>query len=162
MANTITVAEKIRDLFKVAFGDKFRMYRVGDPIVPPQSELPAIYVTETSADFEVEATGYDSITHHIFIQIVFNKKDELGKPVEGNTMDTIIDNVIYGRDATTNEYALNTIMGVLRKNFTLDGLSVNTIGNAKKGVVPRPQDMLTVEGQIDITVDELQVVNNRS
>jgi hypothetical protein len=162
MANKLTVAEKIRDLFKSAFGDAFRMYRVGDPIIPPQSELPAVYVTETSVDFSADATGYDAIKHHIFIQLVLNKKDELGRPVDGNTLDTIIDNFIYGRDLTTNEYATNSVMGVLRKNFTLDGLSVNTIGNAKKGVVPRPQDMLTAEGQIDFTVDELQPVNNRS
>lgn len=161
MGNKLTAAETITNLFKTAFGDKFRMYRVGDPITPPLSMLPAIFVTETSVDFEQDATGYDKIVHHLLIQIVFNKKDEMGKPVDGNTLDTIIDNIIYARDESTNEYVPNTIMGVLRKNYTIDGLSIETIGNARKGVVPRPETLLTSEGQVEITMSELQPVTGR-
>lgn len=162
MGNKLTVSEVIINLFKTAFGDQFKLYRVGDPIVPPASALPAVFVTENLVEFNQDATGYDKIVHHLVIQIVFNKKDEMGRPVDGNTLDTIIDNIIYGRDESTNEYLANTIMGVLRTNYTLGGLSVETIGDARKGVVPRPETMLTVEGQIELTVSELQPVNNRS
>lgn len=162
MGNKITVSEVIRDLFKTAFGDHFRMYRVGDPILPAQSELPAVFISETSVSFKQDATGYDLITHNILIQLVHNKKDELGKPVDGNTLDTILDNEIYGRDPSTNEYLPNTLMGVLRKNLTLGNLSIETISDAKKGVVARPQDMITAEAQVSVQVTELQPVNNRS
>ena len=162
MGIKLTVAQTIANLFKDAFGDEFKLYRVGDPIVPGQSELPAIFVTETLVEFQQDATGYDKIVHHLLTQIVYNKKDEMGRPVEGNTLDTIIDNIIYGRDDQTNEYLPKSIMGVLRKNYTLGGLSIDTISDAKKGVVPRPEEMLTVEGHIEITVSELQPVNNRS
>lgn len=161
MATKITVAETLRDLFKESLGDRFKLYRVGDPILPGQSQLPAIFITETAVDFEQDATGMDKISHHLLIQVVYNKKDELGRPEKGNTLDTEIDNVIYGRDATTGAYLPNTIMGLLRTNYTLGGLSIETIGDARKGVVPRPEQMLTVEGQIEITVSELQEVNNR-
>ena len=162
MAEKLTVAQIIVNLFKDAFGDQFKLYRVGDPIKPGQSELPAIFVTDQNVDFEQDATGYDKLTHHLLVQLVFNKKDEMGAPVDGNTLDTIIDNYMFGRDASTNAYLANSIMGVLRSNLTLGGVTVETLGSVRKGVVPRPEEMLTVEGHVEITASELQPVNNRS
>lgn len=162
MSTKLTVAQVIVNLFKDAFGDQFKLYRVGDPITPGQSQLPAIFVTDQNIDFEQDATGYDKLTHHLLVQLVFNKKDELGQPVEGNTLDTIIDNLMFGRNASTNAYLSNSIMGVLRANLTLGGITVETIGNVRKGVVPRPEEMLTVEGHVEVTATELQPVNNRS
>lgn len=158
----ITVAEKLVNLFKDAFGDAFRLYRVGDPIIPGQSELPAIFVTETQLQILQDATGYDGLKHTITIQLVFNKKDEMGRPVEGNTLDTILDNYIYGRDPSTNEYSPDSIMGVLRTNFTLDNMTIQTEAIVRKELVVRPEDALTAEASIIIEVHELQAVNNRT
>jgi len=158
----ITVAEKLVNLFKDAFGDSFRLYRVGDPIIPGLSELPAIFVTETQLQVLQDATGYDGLKHSIIIQLVFNKKDEMGRPVEGNTLDTIIDNYVYGRDPSTNEYSTDSIMGVLRTNFTLDNMTIQTEAIVRKELVVRPEDQLTAEASINIEVHELQAVNNRT
>ena len=161
MPNKLTVSEIVLNLLKDAFGDQFRLYRVGDPIQPGQSQLPAIFVTETQLKVNQGATGMDELVHSLEIQIVFNKKDELGNPNEGNTLDTIIDNCIFGVDEDTGEYLPNSILGLIRKNITLGGLSFDTQVEVRKGIVPRPQEMLTAEGQVDITVSEFQVVNNR-
>lgn len=158
----ITVAEKLVNLFKTAFGDAFRLYRVGDPITPGQSELPAIFVTETQLQILQDATGLDALKHTIVIQLVFNKKDEMGRPVEGNTLDTILDNYIYGRDPADSEYAERSIMGVLRTNFTLDDMTIQTEAIVRKELVVRPQEELTAEATITIEVHELQPVNNRT
>lgn len=158
----LTVAEKLRDLFKTAFGDGFRLYRVGDPITPGQSELPAIFVTETGLEVLQDATGYDGLKHTITIQVVYDKKSELGRPVEGNTLDTIIDNWVYGRDPTTNEYSPNSILGVLRTNFTLDDMTIQNEARISKELVSRPKEELTAEATMVIEVHELQPVNNRS
>lgn len=162
MANKLTVSEILLNLFKVAFGDQFRLYRVGDPITPGQSMLPAIFVTETNLPIEQDATGYDELTHNIFIQVVYNKKVEMGRPTEGNTLDTILDNIVFGRDATTGAYLDNTIVGVLRTNLTVSGLAVNSKITIRKGVVPRPEEMITAEAHIEATITELQAVNNRT
>lgn len=161
----ITVAEKILELFKAAFGDTFKLYRVGDPIILGQSLLPAILVTETALQVAQDATGYDGLIHSINIQVVFNKKDEMGRPVEGNTLDTILDNYVYGRDTGTNEYSEKSIMGVLRKNFTLENMTIQQEATVRKTLVTRPQDAeqdITAEATIEIEVHELQVVNDRT
>lgn len=158
----ITVAEKILQLIQDAFGDAFKVYRVGDPIRPGQSELPAIYVTESNVQVVQDATGYDGLIHNLLIQVVFNKKDEMGRPVDGNTLDTILDNWIYGRDPSTNEYSTKSIMGVLRANLTMDNMTIQQEVTVKKGIVPRPEQEITAEGQIEIEVHELQPVNNRT
>jgi len=160
----ITVAEKIRDLFAAAFGDTFKMYRVGDPIILGQSQLPAILVTETALEVAQDATGYDGLIHSLTIQVVYNKKDEMGRPIEGNTLDTSLDNYTDGRDPDTNEYAELSIMGILRRNFTLDNMTIQQEATVRKTLVARPQDAeqdLTAEATIEIEVHELQVVNNR-
>lgn len=158
----ITVAEKLVSLLKAAFGDDFRLYRVGDPIIPGASELPAIFVTETQLQILQDATGYDGLKHTVVIQLVFNKKDEMGKPVDGNTLDTVMDNCIYGRDPADNEYAEKSVMGVLRTNFTLDNQTIQTEAIVRKELVVRPEEELTAEATITIEVHELQAVNNRT
>jgi len=162
MTTRQTVAQKLLSLLQNTFKDQFRTYRVGDPILPGQEDLPAIFVTETQLKVKQGATGMDELEHSLEIQIVFNKKDELGNPDNGNTLDTKIDTCIFGIDEETGEYLDASILGLIRKNLTLDGLSFDTQVEVRKGIVPRPQDMLTAEGQVDVTISEFQVVNNRT
>lgn len=160
----ITVAERVRDLIKAAFGDDFKLYRVGDPIRVGQSELPAIFVTETALQVAQDATGQDGLIHSLTIQVVYNKKDEMGRPVEGNTLDTILDNIVYGRDPSTDEYADKSIMGVLRTNYTLENMTIQQEATVRKTLVLRTnsEEDTTAEAVIDFEVHELQVVNSRT
>lgn len=157
-----TVVETIRDLFKDGFGDQFRTYRIGDPIEIGESMLPAIFVTESSVSFTQDATGYDALSHNIVIQVVLNKKDDLGRPDDGNTLDLELDNLLYGRDETTGEYLVNSVVGILRKNLTLGNLSIDTVSDIRKEFVIRPAEKVTVEANVEVTVSELQPVNNRT
>lgn len=160
----ITVAEKIRDLIKDTFGDYFRLYRVGDPIRIGQTSLPAIFVTETALEVTQDATGYDGLIHSITIQVVFNKKDEMGRPIEGNTLDTILDNIVYGRDPSDNEYSEKSILGILRTNYTMGGLTIQQDATVRKTLVIRTnsEEDTTAEATMEIEVHEIQAVNNRS
>lgn len=160
----ITIAERIRDIIRTAFADSFKLYRVGDPIRLGHSELPAILVTETALQVAQDATGYDAIIHSLVIQVVYSKKDELGRPVEGNTLDTILDNIVYGRSTTTGEYSTMSILGILRKNYTMDNATIQQEVNVRKALVLRSasEEDTTAEATIEIEVHELQVVNNRT
>jgi hypothetical protein len=156
-----TVAETIRDLFKDNFGDQFRTYRIGDPIEIGESMLPAIFVTESSVSFAQDATGYDEISHNIVVQVVLNKKDDLGRPDDGNTLDLELDNLLYGRDKTTGLFLDNSVVGLIRKNLTLGNLSVDIISDIRKEFVIRPEERVTVEANVELTVTELQPVGSR-
>jgi hypothetical protein len=159
----ITVAERVRDLIRDVFGDDFKLYRVGDPIRIGQSNLPAIFVTETALEIAQDATGYDALIHSLTIQVVYNKKDEMGRPIEGNTLDTILDNIVYGRDPSTDEYAAKSVLGILRTNFTLDGMTIQQEVTTRKTLVIRTnsEEDTTAEATIEVEVHELQAVNNR-
>ncbi len=157
----LNVPKVLANLFEANLEDIFKVYREGDPIIPKTSELPAIYVTEPETNYNAGPTGYDDIVHEILIQVIFNKKKDFGNPDKGSSLDSDLDSVVQGRDATTGEYKEKTIMGVLRKNFTLDNLVVQNIGTVRKGIIERSEELITAESHIEITVTELQSVTNR-
>ena len=142
--------------------DAFRAYYEGDPILPPFEYLPCIIVTETETNYDLGPTGADIIRHTMLIQVVFNKHDDIGNPDDQTTMEALIDDVVHSRDATTGELLPTSIMGILRSGFTMGNIYVESVGGLRKGVIPRSEDLLTVEGHIDLTLEEIQNVTNRS
>jgi hypothetical protein len=158
-----TVPQAILDLFKLKFGKKpFKLFREGDPIVIPQSMLPALIVSEPETDYDTGPTGHDNITHQILIQIVYNKKDDFGNPTEGSSLDATLDAIAQGRDETTGDFVSTSVMGVLRTNITLENLVISNVGKVRKGVIPRSEDLTTAEVHIEITVEEIQAISNRT
>lgn len=159
-----SVPQVLLDLFRDNFGEQgpFKGFREGDPIIPAQSILPALFISEKQTNYELGPTGFDQVEHQIIIQVVYNKKDDYGKPDEASSLDRTLDEITQARDATTNEFLPNTIMGVLRKNYTMGNLTIQSIGSVKKGVVPRSEELLTAEAHIELTVDELVPVSGRS
>lgn len=157
-----TVPQKLLELFKGVFGDDFHGYYEGDPIIFPASMLPAIVVSEPETDSDVGPTGMDQDTHHILIQVVFDKKDDLGKPDNAATLENKVDSIAQGRDETTGQYIEKSIKGIIRKNLTLDGIIVNSVGSVRKGVVPRSETLTTVEAHVEATMEELIVISGRT
>ena len=152
-----TVPQKLIELFEASLPkDYFKEYYEGDPIIP--RNFPCLIVSEPVTSEDTGATGFDEITHEILIQVVFNKKDEIGKPANEATVDNEIDYIVQGRDETTGEYLPQTIKGVLRTNFTLSGLAVENVSRLRKGVIPRSEQLMTAEGHIECTITELQQV----
>lgn len=158
----LTVPQKLIELFRDKFEDTFHGYYEGDPIIPPQSMMPCLIVSEPQTDYEVGPTGMDVVKHQILIQIVFNKKEDFGKPDNAATLENTVDTIAQGRDEATGAFLPNSFMGILRGNFTLDNLMVENIGNVKKGVVPRSEKLMTVEAHIELTLEELITISNRT
>lgn len=157
-----TISEVILDLFRDNFQTgPFKVFREGDPIIFPASMLPALFISEPVTDYKQGATGFDVISHQLLIQLVFNKKDEFGAPDGASTMDKLLDQYIQGRDPVTGDLLPNSVLGVLRRNITLGNLVINQENRVEKYVLPRSEEMLTVEGHVRVTIDEEQAISNR-
>lgn len=150
-----TVPQRLKELFEASLpADYFKEIYEGDPIIP--RNFPCMIISEPETADNTGPTGFEEITHQILIQVSFNKKDEIGKPANEATQENEIDYICQGRDETTGQYLPQTIKGVLRGNFTLSGLAVQNISRLRKGVIPRSELLMTVEGHIDVTLTELQ------
>lgn len=157
-----TVPQKLLSLFKGIFKDDFHGYYEGDPVIPPQSMMPCLIISEPETLYDTGPTGMDNIRHNILIQIVFNKKDDIGKPDNAATLENRIDTIAQGRDETTGQFLDKSFMHILRNNLSLDNLMVESISTVRKGVVPRSETLITVEAHIEVTLEELMVINNRT
>jgi hypothetical protein len=158
----MTTPMTILNIFQDAFQDgEFKLFRVGDPIIIPESMMPALIISETQTGYDVGPTGFDEVTHTLLIQVILNKKDEIGNPDQGSSLDEKLDQLIQGRDETSGELLSNTILGVLRRNITMGNLMIQNTSKVRKGIIPRSEDLITAEAHIDIEVTELQQVSNR-
>lgn len=159
----LNVPQTLLRLFETKFDkNRYHWYREGDPVIIPAEMLPALIVTEPDTQYAVGPTGMDEITHTIRIKVVLNKKDELGNPELTHTLESVLDEYVQGRDDTTGDFNSDTILGVLRRNLSLGNLAIDQTAHVKKGVVPRPNDILTAECWVDIVVTEYQAIANRS
>lgn len=158
-----TVPQIILDLLEETFNEgEFKWFREGDPLLIPASRLPALIATETQTDYNAGPTGHDEIVHHILLQVVLNKKDEIGNPDADISLDRKLSEITQGRSETTGDFLDNTIMGVLRRHITIGNLAIENIGRVRLGVIPRSEDLMTAEAHIELTITELQAIANRS
>jgi len=160
---------RIRDLLKAAFqaDGTFKGFYDGDPDPVGKSVLPCISVTETDMAFDVGATQTDRNTHTLLIKIMFNKKDDFGAALSDPQVDLTSRKmrwIVLGRDPTTNNYLPNSVMGVLRPNFTMGNYAIGNSGKVTWGVNEREEvdGVATAEAHIMITVEELMVIPTRT
>lgn len=160
-ANSIvdTILDFLKDKYKES---EFHAFFYGDPIVFGKSMLPAIVVSETTADYELGPTGFDDISHQIQIKVIFNKSDEYGKPANEAGLARKIHNIVQGRDKITGDFTSNSLMGLLRTQFTLSGLTYNHVDSVQFNTVSRPNDQITEEALITITMNILNQVPSRT
>jgi hypothetical protein len=151
------IADKIIKYLK-DYGDKrIVTYYFGDPLIIPASNLPALIISKKSSDIEQGATGLDEATKLYSIKLVFNKKDELGKnPNEVSAQRTMAD-IVEGVD-TNGNWVTESIMGVLRKYFTL-GDTINDQTIAIEYFLSERGDLITEEAEININIKDFVSVN---
>lgn len=158
---------RIRQLLRQTFGEDFKGYYDGDPDPIGKSLLPCISVTETDTSFDVSATETDENVHTILIKIMFNKKDDYGAAFSDKDVDLTsrkLRMIVQGRDPATGNYLPNTILGILRPNFTLGNFGVGNQGKVAYGVNEREEvdGVATAEAHIMLTITEKQVIPTRS
>lgn len=156
------IIDTVIDHLKSIFGDTFKTYFFGDPITVGAEQMPCVIVSKTSGEIGFGPTGMDENAEEILIQVILNKKDELGNPALEHTSHRRLMELIEGRDAATNQYLDNSLIGVLRKNATLGNVIINQVARPEYAVNMRDEDTFTEEGSIRLSVEELIPVSNRS
>ena len=146
------IIDTIIQTLRSVFNDSFKEYYFGDPIDIPDSLMPCLIISKESGDVSFGPTGMDENTETILIQVIFNKKDEIGNPSAEVFAHRRLMEVIEGRDATTGFYLDNSIMGVLRKNATLGNLIVNQVASPEYSTALRGEDTFVEEATIRLSV----------
>lgn len=148
-------------LLKGSFKDTFKAYFFGDPLSIPQNLLPCISVEKNSSENRLGPTGHDQVSTTLTIKVIYNKKDDFGKNTNESSLHRTMMEIVEGRDPETSDYKDTSVLGLLRRNLTLGGTIVGQVANPEYGLVPRPEDTLTEEAHIVLTLEEIIPINNR-
>jgi len=166
----------ILNTLRANLGAMFKAYYDGEPVVIGMSHLPALIVEWESSAPVLAPTRHDKWNHTIIIKVLLNKTDDFGRSgTEGHAADIIevptkkkLERMIFARDATTRQYIDESIMGVLRNNFTMDGRASDQTAQVQFGNSRRPsvqgnsEFIVTSEAHIRLTGRELIAVPNRT
>ena len=141
-----------------------RQYFDGDPVFLPQSYLPAIAVVKTRSSTQTGATGTDELTETIQIRVIMSLMDTMGASQNIETTHKKIKTLV---EKTYNkQYTSTSIMGILRKNFTLYN---NIVGQQidteyeilTGGRITNRKGVLTEEAHITFTTKRIIYQPNR-
>lgn len=159
-----TFIQNLKDLFESLLGEKgvYKTIWYGDPVIIDESQLPGLVIDETGSHYVAGPTMMDQVDHDVLIQVVLNKKDELGAPKKEGPMSRKMHQLIDARDSTTNKLLPTTIVGILRGRITLNGVTVHQKIDVAFGVVGRPNGIATAEGHISVSMTELMYVDRTS
>ena len=163
MAYKQTISDKIIGTLKDNLGSSFfKQYYNGDPIAIPQSLMPCIVVEKQGTNIEAGPTQMDDVTYTIVVKVIFNKKDDFGKRDDEANTQRKLEDIVEGIDETTGQWDTRSILGILRKNFTLENEITDQVLEVNYGLAPRPQDVVTAEANIMLTIRDILVVSGRS
>jgi hypothetical protein len=155
-----TIADTMIDLLKTNLGSAgFKQYYYGDPIAIPQSQLPAVVVEFESSDITVSTTAQDDVDDVLVIKLVFNKKSDFNKTASEIAGHRRLRELMQGVDSTTGKIAANTVIGILRANFTLSNTIVDQSIGIEYGIMPRPEDVITEEAHARISTRQILTVS---
>ncbi len=158
-----TLVDTIIGLLKEQQGfSYFKKYYYGDPYEIPLSDMPCVAVELLRTQIDVGPTGMDDIIQTVQIKLIYNKRDDFTTaPTSEVTGVRTLEALAQGIDPTSTEYESHTILGILRKNFTLGNIANNQTVDIKYGIVPRKEGP-TAECHITFVVSELKSVTSRS
>lgn len=155
----MSLAQKIAQLLRENLSTStIKTVQVGDPGELTNVQLPAIFVTETQAVYEVGNMLSDQITTQVLIQVVLDKRAMLGSQREP---EDYLDDIIHGEDDSHN-LKPNTVIGVLRYNYTIDGYTIGNQLTYLKDELPRAESFVGYEGQIELALTREVGVANRA
>lgn len=157
-----TLGQRILDKLEEVFPKgMFKAYFYGDNIEIPDTLLPCVIIDKLDGEVSHGATGTDEREHRYQVKVLVNKKDEFGKDPFESPGQSFLENTIEGVDETTGEFSTQSVLGVLRKYFTLDGTITNQEIVIRYGVRPRGENLVTLEGHVTFTAQELLTVSSR-
>lgn len=165
MSDQTTIYKAVLDVIKAAVGDRIKTYRTGDPIVMAKSDLPMLYVRNASTSVQLDATGLDLRERSLEIGVAVSKLENIqDNAYEKDNADDVLHSIVEGIDDATGTYRLDSVVGALRKNFTL---SSRVVGVPSMTIIYRPDPtrsatMITEEAVITMDAQERISVTNRT
>jgi len=150
------IVKKIIDILEANVSPELkRKFFDGDPIFVSKSRMPTIAVMIESEDIATGPTGHDRRLYTLTIKVIVNKEDDFNKePAQVVAHKTLRDFVEGIEDGSIRE---NSIVSVLRKNFTLDNQILKVVYNT----IDR-KDVITEEAWLTFTIERLVEVSGRS
>lgn len=152
-SSTERVLRFLRDQFGVGI---FKAHFEGDPVKIGISSLPALVVEKVGGSITAGPTGMDRVREQVLIKIVMNKKDDFGASQNVDLTEKKLRELVEGRDSQTGYYEDKSLMGCIRKNYTLGGAIVGQDIDIGYDVNPfRPDEIITSEAHVTISLEEL-------
>lgn len=156
-----SASTQVIDLLRETFNDDtFKAFFDGDPVWIPTSMLPCIAVVTEQSDTVEGAIGIDELKQTISIRVIVNLSTYAGGSMTVETAHQAIKAFVEARD-DNGQYKDKTVVGALRRNFTLgnslvgqnisvkyDILTEGRVTDSKKG-------QLTEEAHITFTAKQL-------
>ena len=141
---------------------QFRGFYDGDPLLIPRSSLPAVVVETSQSNNLIGPTGHDKWQENIIIKLVVDKTDEMGANSDVVISYKRLKQMVFARDKTTKEFLPNSLMAILRKNFTLDDVVIQQNVTVDYGLAERGDELLTAEVHISFTAQQIVEIGQRS
>lgn len=169
----------VLETLRAELKDMFKVYYYGDPLFIGNSWLPCLILDLESIEPSQRApTRHDRWRNSMVIKIIVDKMSSAGlQGTEGGRSSIIevptktkMEQMIFARDATTKQYIDKSVMGVLRRNFTMNGAEIDQSVTVRFGTSVRPmfgddnldkQPIITAEAQIFVDGSELIQVPDR-
>ena len=163
----------ILNKLRANLGDSnFATYWDGDPVMIGKSQMPALIVDWEDAQPLQAPTRHDKWQQQITVKVVLNKMDDVNTSEAGGKGILIevptkkrLERFIFARDKTTREYLPDTVLGVLRKEFSMGGKTSDQVARVQFGISERPGDnaniMVTAEAHVILNATELIAVTGR-
>lgn len=162
MAVKQTLAALLRDELKVALKGTFKEFYIGDPLQIPQQSLPCVVIEIQREEAAQGPTGMDILRTTVLIKLIVNKKEDFGKRANEVLWRSRLEAMVGARDKTSNQYLDESVLGLLRKKFTMNGRLVENSEIVEYGLTPRPQDVITEEAHVTATFEEFVEVPSRT
>lgn len=156
------VTTRMVEALKEGFKSRFKVIIEGDPIDIPVAWLPCIIVEKTDGAVVQDATGLDEQTSVVVVKVLMNKRADFGSSRDKQITPQILMAIIEGRDPVTREYLSDSVLGIIRRSFTLSSTIVDQAVALEYAIGFRPADLISAEGRATFTITELIQVPNRT
>jgi hypothetical protein len=163
MSTLLSQPEVIRNALELGLGSVIKgYYLTGDPLKIPVANMPAVICLLESSSDDTGPTSQDLNSHTTIIKVVYNKKDDIGaSPTQDMTREKIR-RLIEDRDGVTKQYLPNTILGILRADYTFTGRFVLQSISTKYDISIRlGMEDMTEEAEITVRTKEYITISNR-
>ena len=156
----INLEDKIIKLIKENINSSIKIIHRGNPDNLNASMLPLVYVSGDDTEGKAGPTQMDDLTHTFTIGIILDRRSGIGGVLNENVSHRQIRELAEGKNSN-GTYRDDSVIGILRKNFTLENSAYNQIFTIRYRL-RLSKDLITEEARITARISELVSVPQRT